>query len=441
MVLTLPNNSSFSNSLEQDRAPTTSREIPMAELNTNLSTEYIKSLRDRVDSFNFKKEQQEYENLLSQYNPPPENYDIYDLATSLSQGLSAQQQTSRPNSVGGGLALGFNQASQDMKLRKESYAKSRQEIGLQATSMALQDEKEATKFLDESLFQLAKASMQDSTGADKRTADIKNVEALVEADAVYNKLLQTPENERGVDYDVKLSAAEARLVGLQTSIGTDAYDVNLAAIEREGKAPGGVDLSLLEKEMDKKFAVTASEYLFQGKSQVNTNLINLNKKIEILKAGEQEVSGPIIGMLGDTPKGIFTPEAASFLGDIRDVVFQSLREKLGAQFTEREGDRLVAAAFNPLLPEEMNVARLQRLYITIEEAARAKEEGIEYFKNNRTIKGYEARPLDFDSIMNSIVLPSDYDNMTDNDLRELYEKGDKTQKNAILNLLRQRESE
>ena len=217
--------------------------------------------------------------------------------------------------------------------------------------------------------------------------------------------------------------------------------MNLAAIEREGKAPGGVDLSLLEKEMDKKFAVTASEYLFQGKSQVNTNLINLNKKIEILKAGEQEVSGPIIGMLGDTPKGIFTPEAASFLGDIRDVVFQSLREKLGAQFTEREGDRLVAAAFNPLLPEEMNVARLQRLYITIEEAARAKEEGIEYFKNNRTIKGYEARPLDFDSIMNSIVLPSDYDNMTDNDLRELYEKGDKTQKNAILNLLRQRESE
>ena len=216
----------------------------MAELNTNLSTEYIKSLRDRVDSFNFKKEQQEYENLLSQYNPPPENYDIYDLATSLSRGLSAQQQTGRPNSVGGGLALGFNQASQDMKQRKEAYAKSRQEIGLQATIMALQDEKEATKFLDESLFQLAKASMQDSTGADKPTADIRNVEALVEADAVYNKLLQTPENERGVDYDVNLAAAEARLVGLQTSIGTDAYDVNLAAAkfksEREGKAPGGL---------------------------------------------------------------------------------------------------------------------------------------------------------------------------------------------------------
>tara|TARA_R110000824_G_C15220840_1_gene677569 strand:- start:2854 stop:4107 length:1254 start_codon:yes stop_codon:yes gene_type:complete len=416
----------------------------MAELNTNLSTEYIKSLRDRVDSFNFKKEQQEYENLLSQYNPQPENYDIYDLATSLSQGLSAQQQTSRPNSVGGGLALGFNQASQDMKLRKESYAKSRQEIGLQATSMALQDEKEATKFLDESLFQLAKASMQDSTGADKPTADIRNVEALVEADAVYNKLLQTPENERGVDYDVNLAAAEARLVGLQTSIGTDAYDVNLAAAkfksEREGKAPGGVDLSILEKEMDKKFAAMASEYLFQGKSQIQANLGNLNEKINILEEGEQNVSGPVTGLLGDTVKGIFAPEAASFLGDIRDVVFQSLREKLGAQFTQMEGDRLVAAAFNPLLPEAMNIARLKRLYITIEEAARAKEEGIGYFNDNGTIKGYEARPLDFNSIINSIVLSSDYDNMTDDELKKLYKEGDKTEKNAILNLLRQRES-
>tara|TARA_R110000796_G_scaffold8232_4_gene27291 strand:+ start:166 stop:1407 length:1242 start_codon:yes stop_codon:yes gene_type:complete len=412
----------------------------MAELNTNLSTEYIKSLRDRVDSFNFKKEQQEYENLLSQYNPPPENYDIYDLATSLSQGLSAQQQTSRPNSVGGGLALGFNQASQDMKLRKETYAKSRQEIGLQATSMALQDEKEATKFLDESLFQLAKASMQDSTGDGKPTADIKNVEALVEANAAYNKLLQIPENARGADYDVNLAEAEARLVAFKTAIGTDAYDENLTSMKREGKAPGGLDLSPLQKEMDKKFAVTASEYLFDGKPQIQANLGNLNEKINILEEGEQNVSGPVTGLLGDTVKGIFAPEAASFLGDIRDVVFQSLREKLGAQFTEREGDRLVAAAFNPLLPEVMNIARLKRLYITIEEAARAKEEGVAYFNDNGTIKGYEARPLDFNSIINSIVLSSDYDNMTDDELKKLYKEGDKTEKNAILNLLRQRES-
>tara|TARA_R110000737_G_scaffold306647_1_gene314375 strand:+ start:155 stop:1351 length:1197 start_codon:yes stop_codon:yes gene_type:complete len=393
----------------------------MAEIIPDTSSQYIRSLRDRVDNFNLKKEQQEYENLLSQYNPPPENYDIYDLATSLSRGLSAQQQTGRPNSVGGGLALGFNQASQDMKQRKEAYAKSRQEIGLQATIMALQDEKEATKFLDESLFELAKASMETSMGDGKQTADIRNYE--------YFKGLETEEEKENWRKVHNQDPLAAYLIASEKARGT-----------REGGAVGGIELTAIEEKMDEMFAKMAVDYTFNSKAQIQANLRNLNEKIEILKAGEQEVSGPVTGVLGDTLKGWVAPEAASFLGDVRDVVFQSLREKLGAQFTEKEGDRLVAAAFNPLLQEEMNIARLQRLYITIEEAARAKEEGIAYFNENRTIKGYEARALDFDSIMNSIVLSSDYDNMTDDDLKRLYEEGDEYEQKAILNLLREREA-
>ena len=69
-----------------------------------------------------------------------------------------------------------------------------------------------------------------------------------------------------------------------------------------------------------------------------------------------------------------------------------------------------------------------------------KKKVLRIFNDNGTIKGYEARPLDFNSIINSIVLSSDYDNMTDDELKKLYKEGDKTEKNAILNLLRQRES-
>ena len=388
----------------------------------DLSTQYIQSLRDRVDDFNFKKEQQEYQDLLSQYNPPPENYDIYDFATSISQGLLAQQQTGRPHSVGGGLALGFNQASQDMKQRKEAYAKSRREIGLEATRIAIQNEQEATKFLDESLFELAKASMEASMGVGKQTADITNYE--------YWKNLPTKEAKEDWLQMKGQDPVAAYLLALEKARGT-----------REGGAPGGIDLSVVEKKMDEEFAKMIVEYIYKDKPQVTENLRNLSEKIEILKAGSQNVSGPFIGILGDRAKGIFTPEAASFLGDIRDVVFQSLREKLGAQFTEREGDRLVAAAFNPLLPEAMNIARLKRLYITIEEAARAKEEGLTYFNENGTIKGYEAKVLDFDSIMNSIVLSSDYEGMTNEELEKSFEEGDETEKNAILNLLRQQEAE
>ena len=381
----------------------------------DLSNEYIKSLQDRADSFDYDAEQKKYADRLSQYNPQPENYDIYDLATSLSQGLSAQQQTNSPNSIGGGLALGFNQASQDMKQSKEAYAKAKREIGLQAATLAMQNEKEATKYLDKSLYELAKASMGVGNTA---TADIKNYE--------YRNLLD-PDAQAEWDKMKNQDPFTAYLLQKSKSEG-----------QREGSAPGGVDLSPTEKVIDENFGKIAAEYTLKGAPQIQANLRNLSEKIAILEAGEMNVSGKGIGLMPDAVKGIFQPEAASFIGDIRDIVFQSLREKLGAQFTENEGNRLVAAAFNSYLSEEMNIARLQRLYTTIEEAARSKQDAINYFDENRTLQGYTATPIDFDSILSSLVDPTDFDSMTDEEIEGYYENAGPEEQEIILQILRQR---
>ena len=80
--------------------------------------ENIKNLEDEINS---KKEEnynttfERYKQRLSSLQEPSRNFDFFDLATSLSQGLSAQMQTDRPNAIGAGLALGFNQASQTMR--------------------------------------------------------------------------------------------------------------------------------------------------------------------------------------------------------------------------------------------------------------------------------------------------------------------------------------
>ena len=381
----------------------------------DLSNEYIRSLQERANNFDYDAEQKKYADRLSQYNPQPENYDIYDLATSLSQGLSAQQQTNSPNSIGGGLALGFNQASQDMKQSKEAYAKAKREIGLQAATLAMQNEKEATKYLDKSLYELAKASMGVGNTA---TADIKNYE--------YRNLLD-PDAQAEWDKMKNQDPFTAYLLQKSKSEG-----------QREGSAPGGVDLTPTEKVIDENFGKIAAEYTLKGAPQIQANLLNLSEKIAILEAGEMNVSGKGIGLMPDAVKGIFQPEAASFIGDIRDIVFQSLREKLGAQFTENEGNRLVAAAFNSYLPEEMNVARLQRLYATIEEAARSKQDAINYFDENRTLQGYTATPIDFDSILSSLVDPTDFDSMTDEEIEGYYENAGPEEQEIILQILRQR---
>ena len=121
------------------------------------------------------------------------------------------------------------------------------------------------------------------------------------------------------------------------------------------------------------------------------------------------------------------------------MVFQSLREKLGAQFTDREGDRLVAAAFNNLLDESRNVARLKRLYTTIEQAAQQKQKAIDYFNENGTIKGFSVPVLDFDTIMDDMIQNTDYGAMSDEELEDYFEKADPKERQIILDIIAERE--
>jgi len=339
---------------------------------------------------------------------------FYDLASQLGAGL-----LSTPNTGGAsaftGLGVGFSNASAEMKQKQEAYAKAKQEIGLQAAQMAMQDEQKANAFLDKSLFELAKGSM----GVGKQTADITNFNFREALDDEGKKRFDSMKNS---------DPFAAYLLELNKSRG-----------KREGSNPADIDLTGVVKGIDQEFSKIAVDYTTKGQAQIEANLENLIEKINILKEGEINVSGPGIGLLPDSAKGILFPKAASYIGDIRDIVFQSLREKLGAQFTEREGDRLVAAAFNSYLDEDMNIARLERLYTTIVEAAKAKEEAIAYFNENRTLKGYESKVLDFNSIMINMVQTADYENMTDDQLEEMFQNSDDKERDAIIKLLKERQ--
>ena len=379
----------------------------------NLS-ELANLLKERMQPRNYEDNIEKYQQRLEPYIAKPSRMGFYDLASQLGAGL-----LSTPNTGGAsaftGLGVGFSNASAEMKQKQKAYAKAKQEIGLQAAQMAMQDEQKANAFLDKSLFELAKGSM----GVGKQTADITNFnfrEAL---------------DEEG----------KKRFDSMKNSDPFAAYllEMNKARGKREGSNPADIDLSVVEKGIDQEFSKIAVDYTTKGQAQIEANLENLIEKINILKEGEINVSGPGIGLLPDSAKGIFFPKAASYIGDIRDIVFQSLREKLGAQFTEREGDRLVAAAFNSYLDEDLNIARLERLYTTIVEAAKAKEEAISYFNENRTLKGYKSKVLDFNSIMNSMVQTADYDNMTDTELEEIFQNSDDKERDAIIKLLKERQ--
>jgi len=114
--------------------------------------EQLKILEDQINSKkeeDYNKTFNKYQQRLSSLQEPSRNFDFFDLATSLSQGLSAQMQTDRPNSIGAGLALGFNKASETMRQTQADDRKAKQQVALEAARLAMTDEQKANDFLNQ----------------------------------------------------------------------------------------------------------------------------------------------------------------------------------------------------------------------------------------------------------------------------------------------------
>jgi hypothetical protein len=206
---------------------------------------------------------------------------------------------------------------------------------------------------------------------------------------------------------------------------------------------GGLLLTPGEKKLDERFTQTAEKWVSSGSAQVDANLANLDNKINRLYAGEENVSGPGFAFIPEALKPVLAPGAVGFLDEISDITFQSLRETLGAQFTEREANRLIRASFNQSLPEELNIPRLQRLSAKLKSIKQSKDNQLAYWMDKGTLKGYEKDDVTFDNILDSVLF-DEYKSMTSEEVLNRYKEAPTTEeKQSILRyakLLKEQES-
>ena len=193
-----------------------------------------------------------------------------------------------------------------------------------------------------------------------------------------------------------------------------------------------------QKTEDSAFATRYVKWEGGERQQAEQNLKNLNDKLDILASGDKNVSGPFLGQIPEGIRAFTNPDSLAFIGDIRDVVFQSLRATLGAQFTEKEGERLVAAAFDARLSEEENYKRLKRLVEKIQDTKNSMEAMSAHWKKNGTLQGYESKQIVFQDVFDSFA-EEDFIGKSDEELRILYDEGDITLQNSIINFLEKRE--
>lgn len=138
-----------------------------------------------------------------------------------------------------------------------------------------------------------------------------------------------------------------------------------------------------------------------GYADVQRQLVQLARAANTLETGSN-ITGPVVGSLPDWINRFINSEAVANRQRVSEVVQRSLRQVLGAQFTEREGEMLVARAYDPTLPQSENLNRVRLLLGQIAAAAEAKQSASEFFRQNGTLRGWQGRqytPADFDALL------------------------------------------
>ena len=137
-----------------------------------------------------------------------------------------------------------------------------------------------------------------------------------------------------------------------------------------------------------------SETTEQQRALAQLNIEKLLKASEYLAEAEKG-SGPI-----DTSRlAFFLPSGAiqtiaggdrvKAMNEVRSVIQQSLRQSLGAQFTQKEGEEMMNRAFNPLFNAEANFGLIRDQLRLLESAAKEQNRAFNYYNANRTIFGFQ----------------------------------------------------
>ena len=165
---------------------------------------------------------------------------------------------------------------------------------------------------------------------------------------------------------------------------------NIEGIKIPPKTP---KIGEAQKSIDREFGKEYSKFVIGGgASSVGKNISQLQDATNILqkhlKAGN-DLTGDFRSVLPESLRSFANPEGVKIQQMVEEVVQSNLKSVLGAQFTEREAQQLLARTFNPkLLPEE-NIRRIQNLQKSIELAFQQKLKAVQYFEENGTISGFK----------------------------------------------------
>lgn len=238
-----------------------------------------------------------------------------------------------------------------------------------------------------------------------------------------SKAKQTYEETQDKDalgMDETMSKLQMELLALKSGVltGQGKNDVELAkeSLKTLGRRVSPGVQNKAQQAVDREFAKDYLEWIQQGAPESEKTQTELGMARDRLRGytvdenGERVPikeddylsralgpTGRVAGTIGTIPfagkamQDVLMPGAADIRELVESTVQRSLRPILGAQFTEKEGERLIARVYNPRLKPEINASRVERLLKQVKEASANKTAAAKWFEDHGTLQGFQGK--------------------------------------------------
>ena len=156
------------------------------------------------------------------------------------------------------------------------------------------------------------------------------------------------------------------------------------------EAGNGGGLTAGQKKADEAFAKDYAAWTAGGgMAGLETKLRVLEEALDVLESSDT-ITGPVFGRLPKFIQQMVNPQSQDVRADVEKSIQETLRQTLGAQFTAKEGESILARTYDPTQGEASNARRARNLIEDLRTQGAAKNSAARYFEENGTIAGWNA---------------------------------------------------
>lgn len=144
------------------------------------------------------------------------------------------------------------------------------------------------------------------------------------------------------------------------------------------------------KAVDRDFAKDYNDWTSGGQAAVDKNLKRLEEARNVLSQRKDDWFGTSGRLTGRLPDALRSQESVRLRQDVQAAAQGALKATLGSQFTEKEGERIMAAAYDEKLSPEENLKKIDAAIQELQTSKQNKNSKSRYFEQKGSLNGFSS---------------------------------------------------